>query len=93
VTVRSEGILCPSSWLFRVQGKDVGNGNAILRTEFWSSWHVENIMYCFSVYPVVDTSDHVEWTESVLINADNSFSKSEKSVYLWEDCKVQSLQI
>jgi hypothetical protein len=92
VTVRSEGTLCPSGWLFRVQGEDFGNGNAILRTEFWSSWHVENITYCFSVYPVVDTSDHIEWAESVLINADN-FRKSEKSVYLWEDCKVQSLQI
>ena len=32
MTVRSEGILCPSGWLFRVQGKDFGNGNAILRT-------------------------------------------------------------
>jgi len=45
VTVRSEGILCPSGWLFRVQGEDFGNGNAILRTEFWSSWYVENITY------------------------------------------------
>ena len=93
MTVRSEGILCPSGWLFRVQGEDFGNGNAILRTEFWSSWDVENITYCFSVYPVVDTSDHVEWAESILIDADSSFRKSEKSVYLWKDCKVQSPKI
>ena len=88
MTVRSEGILCPSGWLFCVQGEDFGNGNAILRTEFWSSWDVENITYCFSVFPVVDTSDHVEMAESLLIDADSSFRKSEKSVYLWEDCKV-----
>jgi len=73
VTVRSEGILCPSGWLFRVQGKDFGNGNAILRIEFWSSWHMENLIYCFSVYPVVDTSDDEEWAGSVYINADSSF--------------------
>ena len=73
MTVRSEGILCPSGWLFRVQGKDFGNGNAILRTEFWSSWHVENITYCFYVNPTVDTPVDVGWAESVLINADSSF--------------------
>jgi len=33
--------------------------------QLWSSWHLENITYCFSVYPVVDTSDDVEWAESV----------------------------
>ena len=88
MTVCSEGIFCPSGWLFRVQGEDFGNGNAILRTEFWSSWDVENITYCFSVFPVVNTSDHVELAESLLIDADSSFRKSEKSVYLWEDCKV-----
>jgi len=73
VTVLSEGIFCPSGWLFRVQGKDFGNGNAIMRTEFWSSWHMENLTYCFSVYPVVDTSDDAEWAASVYINADSSF--------------------
>jgi len=60
VTVLNEGILCPSGWLFRVQGKDFGNGNAILRTEFWSSWLVENITYWFYVNPVVETSVDVE---------------------------------
>jgi len=54
---------------------------------------MENITYCFAVYPLVDTSDDVEWAESVYINADSSFRKSEKSVCLWEDCKVQSLQM
>jgi hypothetical protein len=37
VTERIEGILRPSGWLFCVQGKVFGNGNAILRTEMWSS--------------------------------------------------------
>jgi len=37
VTDRSEGTLRPSGWLFHVQGKGFGNGNAILRTKFWSS--------------------------------------------------------
>ena len=60
MTVLNEGILCPSGWLFRVQGKDFGNGNAILRTEFWSSWLVENITYWFYVNPVVETSVDVE---------------------------------
>ena len=73
MTVRSEGIFCPSGWLFLVQGKDFGNGNAILRTEFWSSWHMENITYCLYVNLAVDTSVNVGWAESVLINADSSF--------------------
>jgi transglutaminase-like putative cysteine protease len=36
------------------------DANAILRTELWNLLHRENIRYCFSVYPVVDTSDDVE---------------------------------
>jgi len=33
---------------------------------------MENITYCFSVCPVVDTSDDVEWAENVQINAGSS---------------------
>ena len=35
---------------------------------------MENVTYCFSVYPVVDTSEDAEWAESVYINADSSFA-------------------
>ena len=34
---------------------------------------MENITYCFYVNPAVDTSVHVEWAESVLLNADRNF--------------------
>jgi len=41
------------------------DGKDILRKGFWNLLHTENIRHCFSVCPVVGTSDDVEWAENV----------------------------